>query len=343
MKIIQQHITKNKAYINNVNKADSRYTTFQQNGPKGAVLHSVGAAQPSAKVFANYFNNPNLEASVHAVLQPDGTVYQLAPWNYRMWHVGGSANNTHIGIEMTEPDCIWYDTQNGYKLHIKDQAKALAFVKQTYAVAVELFAILCQKYHWNPLADGVIISHSEAHKRGWGSAHADPEHLWNAVGSGYTMHTFRNDVAKKLKEEPELTEAQVKQIAQEAAKATATTVAKTTAQDTAKTVAQTIAQATAQGVAKSTAQTVAKSTAQSTVQALMAAKNTGDAPNKWAEEATEWAKATGLIAGYADKDGKPTGDYAWQKPMTRQEMVALLYRFSKLMQQEVEEQETAQP
>ena len=105
MKIIQQHITRNQSYINNVNKADSRYTSFQQSGPKGAVLHSVGAAQPSAKVFANYFNNPNLEASVHAVLQPDGTVYQLAPWNYRMWHVGGSANNTHIGVEMTEPDC----------------------------------------------------------------------------------------------------------------------------------------------------------------------------------------------------------------------------------------------
>ena len=131
-----------------------------------------------------------------------------------------------------------------------------------------------------------------------------------------------------------MTEAQVKQIAQEAAKTTATTVAKTTAQDTAKTVAQTIAHATAQGVAKTVAQSTAKSTAQTTVQTIMAAKNTGDAPNKWAEEATEWAKATGLIAGYADKDGKPTGDYAWQKPMTRQEMVALLYRFSKLMQQE---------
>lgn len=318
MKIIQQHITRNQAYINNVNKADSRYTTFQQNGPKGAVLHSVGAAQPSAKVFANYFNNPNLEASVHAVLQADGTVYQLAPWNYRMWHVGGSANNTHIGIEMTEPDCIWYDTQNGYKLHIKDQAKALAFVKQTYAVAVELFAKLCKQYHWNPLADGVIISHSEAHKRGWGSAHADPEHLWNAVKSGYTMNTFRNDVAKKLKEESELTEAQVKQIAQ----------------DTAKTVAQTIAQATAQGVAKTVAQSTAKSTAQAAVRTLMATKSTGDNASRWAEEATAWAKETGLIAGYADKDGKPTGDYAWQKPMTRQEIVALLYRFSKLMQQE---------
>ena len=312
LNIIQQHITKNQSYVNNVNKADSRYTNFQKNGAKGAVLHSVGAAQPSAKVFANYFNNPNLEASVHAVLQADGTVYQLAPWNYRMWHVGGSANNTHIGVEMTEPDCIWYDAQNGYKLHIKDRDKALAFVKQTYAVAVELFATLCRKHGWNPLEDGVIISHSEAHKRGWGSAHGDPEHLWNALNCGYTMTTFRNDVAKKMKEETELTEAQVKQIAQE----TAATVAKT--------LAQTVAQATAQ--------TVAKNTAQNAVAKLMNGTSTGDKPSNWAQEATQWAKETGLIVGLADKDGNPTGNYAWQTPMTRQEMVALLYRFARMMQ-----------
>ena len=316
LNIIQQHITKNQSYVNNVNKADSRYTNFQKNGAKGAVLHSVGAAQPSAKVFANYFNNPNLEASVHAVLQADGTVYQLAPWNYRMWHVGGSANNTHIGVEMTEPDCIWYDAKNGYKLHIKDQDKALAYVKKTYAVAVELFATLCRQHGWNPLEDGVIISHSEAHKRGWGSAHGDPEHLWNALNCGYTMTTFRNDVAKKMKEETELTEAQVKQIAQD----TAATVAKT--------LAQTVAQATAQSVAKTTAQT----TAQSAVAKLMNGNGTCDKPSNWAQEATQWAKETGLIVGLADKDGNPTGDYAWQTPMTRQEMVALLYRFSKLMQ-----------
>ncbi len=203
MQIIQWPITKNQAYIQNVNQSDSRYVTFQQRGPQGAVLHSVGAAQPSAKAFAEYFNNSGLEASVHAVLQPDGTVYQLAPWNYRMWHVGGSANDTHVGVEMTEPECIFYDAQNGYRLTVRDQAKALAFVKRTYAVAVRLFADLCKQYSWDPLADGVILSHSEAHKRGWGSDHADPEHLWRATGSGYTMDTFRSDVAKAMQLEEE--------------------------------------------------------------------------------------------------------------------------------------------
>ncbi len=198
--MIDRPIIKNQAYIKNVNKADSRYTDFQQRGPIGAVLHSIGSPQPSAKVIADYFNSPEVEASVHAVIQADGVCYQLAPWNYRMWHVGGSANNTHIGIEMTEPDCIWYDEKNGYKLHIEDRERALAHVRKTYSVAVELFAGLCETFGWNPLEDGVLLSHKECHARGLGSNHGDPEHLWDALGTGYTMDTFRTAVAEKMRD-----------------------------------------------------------------------------------------------------------------------------------------------
>lgn len=202
--MIDHQITKNPAYIKNVQQADSRYTEFQKRGAKGAVLHSIGTPQPSAKVIADYFDNPNVEASVHAVLQADGTCYQLAPWNYRMWHVGGSANNTHLGVEMTEPDCIAYDAKNGYKLTVLDRERALAFVKQTYAAAVELFAGFCKEFGWNPLEDGVILSHKECHTRGIGSNHGDPEHLWNALGTGYSMDTFRAAVKQKMEEEEEM-------------------------------------------------------------------------------------------------------------------------------------------
>lgn len=198
--MIDRPIAKNQAYIKNVNKADSRYTDFQNRGPVGGVLHSIGSPQPSAKVIADYFNSQHVEASVHAVIQADGVCYQLAPWNYRMWHVGGSANNTHIGIEMTEPDCIWYDEKNGYKLHIEDREQALAHVRKTYSAAVELFAGLCEKFCWHPLVDGVILSHKECHARGLGSNHGDPEHLWDALGTGYTMDTFRAAVAAKMRD-----------------------------------------------------------------------------------------------------------------------------------------------
>lgn len=198
MKIIERFITKNPAFVANVRVQDSRYLTFQKRGPLGLVLHSVGAAQPKAENIAAYFDNANTEACAQAVLQADGTVLQLMPWNYRAWHVGGDANNTHVGVEMTEPglDAIYYDKY--YTLHIVDRGKALAFVERTYAVAVELFAELCRQFGLNPTKNGVILSHSECYKRGIGSNHGDPEHLWNAVGSGFTMDGFRKDVKKRL-------------------------------------------------------------------------------------------------------------------------------------------------
>ena len=71
-------------------------------------------------------------------------------------------------------------------------------MKKTYEAAVELFAYLCKLYGLNPTADGVIISHREGHARGIASNHGDPEHLWNGLGMGYTMNTFRKDVKEKM-------------------------------------------------------------------------------------------------------------------------------------------------
>ena len=197
--IIERHITQNMSYVKNAKQEDGRYIKFQQNGPCGAVLHSIGTPQPSALPIVKYFDSPDVESSVHMVLQADGTCYQCAPLNYRMWHVGGTANNTHIGIEMTEPKEISYDPKNNYKLTILNREKALIHVRATYERAVELFADLCMEYGWDPLEDGVILSHAECYKRGIGSNHGDPEHLWDALKTGYTMDTFRADVANEMK------------------------------------------------------------------------------------------------------------------------------------------------
>lgn len=192
MNIIKYYSVNNDCYQNNVNQADSRYTTFQQRGPQGLMLHSVGCSQSSAKVFADSWNRSGKEVAVHGVLQADGTVYQCLPWNYRGWHAGGEANNTHIGVEMAEPDCIRYT--GGANFTCSNKAEAQAQVKGTYETAVVLFAYLCKQYNLDPTADGVIISHKEGHSRGIASNHGDPEHLWNQLGMGYTMDTFRQAV-----------------------------------------------------------------------------------------------------------------------------------------------------
>lgn len=196
MKVIGYYSTKNPCYQNNVNRADSRYTAFQSRGPGGLMLHSVGTPQPKAEVFARQWNQSGATVAVHGVVQADGTVYQCLPWNYRGWHAGGSANNTHIGVEMTEPKEIAYTA--GAAFRVLDREKAVAQAKGTYQAAAELFALLCREYGLDPMGDGVILSHAEGYKRGIASGHSDPEHLWKGLGLGYTMDSFRALVKEKL-------------------------------------------------------------------------------------------------------------------------------------------------
>ena len=183
MEIIEAFAVKNKCY-----QAGAALV------PRGIMLHSIGTPQPSAAALARYFDQyqpGGQSVCVHAFAQADGTVYQTLPWEMRGWHCGGAANNTHIGIEMTEPGAgMAY-------------AEAAAQITGTYRAAVALFAALCETYGLDPLADGVIIGHAEGHRRGVASNHADPEYLWNAYGMGYTMDGFRQDVYAEMRKNDE--------------------------------------------------------------------------------------------------------------------------------------------
>ena len=67
MNIIKKFITNNDCYKSNVANVDGRYTDFQNNGPKGIMLHSVGCPQPSASVFVNNYNKSGIEVAVNAL------------------------------------------------------------------------------------------------------------------------------------------------------------------------------------------------------------------------------------------------------------------------------------
>ena len=180
MNLIQNYLTQSGCY-----KAGKHITV------KGLMIHSVGCPQPKADVFMKNWNRADANACVHAIVEPDGDVYQLLPWDFRGWHCGGSANNTHIGVEMTEPSTIKYAggancTETG------DGENTKAHVLATYKYAVELFAFLCHQFGLDPMADGVVISHSEGCRRGIASNHGDVEHLWSKFG--LTMEQFRKDI-----------------------------------------------------------------------------------------------------------------------------------------------------
>ena len=159
--------------------------------PRGIMLHSVGTPQPSARALVRYMDQyqpGGQSVCVHAVAQADGTVYQLLPWEMRGWHCGGSANSTHIGVEMTEPSAGM------------TRSEAAEQIAGTYRTVVELFAELCKQYELDPAQDGVIIGHAEGHRRGVASNHADPELLWRTYDMGYKMDGFRADVAEAMNE-----------------------------------------------------------------------------------------------------------------------------------------------
>ncbi len=192
------------------------YRTKRTIQPKGVMVHSTGADNPTLRRYVqpvkggdgdyaallaqlgqnrngNHWNRPGLDVCVHGFIGKlaDGSIasVQTLPWNHRGWHAGtgtsgGSANNTHISFEICE-----------------DALTDPAYFKTVYREAVELTALLCKEYGLNPLADGVVICHSEGYRRGVASGHADVEHWFPRHGK--SMDDFRRDVAAALAPKPE--------------------------------------------------------------------------------------------------------------------------------------------
>lgn len=315
MELIQKFVTKNPCWKNNVNAkalydsgVDKRYWLFQQRGPQGGMLHSVGCAQPSALAFISRWDKESQDnVCVHGVIDAnDGKVYQCLRWFYRGWHGGGSSNNTHIGVEMCESKYIRYllPGEAGYspgKFQILDKAKAQADCKRAYSSAVELFAMLAAKYKWN--VDTDICSHKEGHYRGIASAHGDPEHYWKGLGMSYTMNGFRADVKKKMKEN-DMTKAEVQTLIDESLKPTKQKVEQ---------LVTAISQLT------------------EAVQKLVNAPKElldNDAGN-WSAEARQKAIDNGVIAGVGNlPNGEP--NYAWETPVTREQLMMFFNRLGLL-------------
>ena len=169
--------------------------------PKGVMVHSTGANSPNLKRYVgpddgklgenannNHWNRQGVGASVHAFIGKlkDGSVatYQVLPWNYKAGHCVKSGNNTHIAFEICE-----------------DGLKDSAYFAKVYQEAVELTAMLCKEYKLDPMADGVVICHSEGYKRGIASNHSDVMHWFPKHGK--SMDTFRSDVKAILSQKEE--------------------------------------------------------------------------------------------------------------------------------------------
>lgn len=83
--------------------------------PDSVVIHYT--AMYSAKGAVNVLTNKLNKASAHLVIGRDGTIYQLAPFNYRTWHAGVSSYNgrsgyNHYSIGIEIDNLGWLDRIN---------------------------------------------------------------------------------------------------------------------------------------------------------------------------------------------------------------------------------------
>lgn len=165
--------------------------------PKGIVVHSTGANNPYLKRYVqpddgilgknqynNDWNRSGLNSCVNAFIGKDknGIVrcYQTLPFNYMPWGCAsgnkGSYNYTHIQFEICE-----------------DALKDEKYFNEAFGVAIELCAYLCDKYN---LSVDSIVSHHEAHLKGYASNHGDCDHWLKKFNKN--MDWFRNEVKAKL-------------------------------------------------------------------------------------------------------------------------------------------------
>lgn len=192
MNIITAYATKNDCY-----------KIKQPIKPVGIVLHSTGANNPNLKRYVdcpsecgtnwynNHWNNPSTkigDVCVHSFIGYDKNlqvrVANILPYEYAAWGCGsgpkGSYNYNptgHIQIELCE-DSLW----------------STAYFNSVYSTAAEYCAMLCKKFGLSP---DTIVSHAEAHKKGYASNHADCDHWFKKHGK--TMSDFRMLVASMLR------------------------------------------------------------------------------------------------------------------------------------------------
>ena len=279
MAIIQRYMTKNPCY-----------TAGREIEVKGFILHSIGCPQPDPLKIVNNWDRADFgDACVHGFIGENDTyitlpVFEKSGTAHRGWHAGkganGSANNTHIGIEMCEPSSIKYT--KGSTFTCSDPVSARKYVEKVTRNAVILFAKMCEFHKLNPLADGVIISHAEGYQRGVASNHGDPDHLWRQLSMDYDMDRFRQDVYKEMNKNSQGSE-KMKNEELEWFK--------------------------------------------SLFKEMRKELQDNDA-SAWSLEARKWAVQKGLVQG--STDGSFNG--MWEDFLTREQLVTILYRFARLLE-----------
>jgi hypothetical protein len=164
MKEFIMFMTLNACYLWNIRKGISIVPTM-------IIIHSTATPGIMAREWFRRWNNDSTLKGVHAFIDAF-EFWQLLPFNFWSWGVGGKANGYAIQIEMCEDKNHeeWY-----FRKVLANTVKKVAEWSVKYKIPINR-----------------ILGHYEAYLAGLGSNHADPRHWWKLFD--YTMDDFRRDV-----------------------------------------------------------------------------------------------------------------------------------------------------
>lgn len=161
------------------------YKANRRRTPTGIQVHSVGCKGTTRERWRRW-NTTGLKKCANAIIDTKG-IMQTLDWDVRPWLSGsgskGNANDTCVGFEICEPSAA------------NDTPEAAAYL---YGCVLYLCTELCRDYGIHPRE---IKCHSELHREGRASNHADVNHWWGKPGTAwepYTMPRLRRDVAEAL-------------------------------------------------------------------------------------------------------------------------------------------------
>ena len=184
-----------EAYARN-NGAFRAARPMPSGSPVGIIIHSTGVDNPNLRRYVNapnlcgenpwknYFDRADSDVCPHAVIGLDKSgevrAAKLLPWNVCCWGCGDGSkgsynyNPAYIQIEIAE-----------------DALNDREYFNKAFGLAVQLCQRLMKNY---PSIKPVnIVSHHEAHLRGYASNHADCDHWLRKFG--LNMDWFRAQVA----------------------------------------------------------------------------------------------------------------------------------------------------
>lgn len=175
------------------------YKANRRMKPKGIVVHSTGVnntklnryigpddGRVGKNQYNNHWNQPGISSCVHAFIGKDkkGVIctYQTLPLNICAWGVGKG----NKGSYNYEPAYLQFEI-------LEDNLKSKSYFNKVMKEAQELCAKWCKEFN---LPVSAIVSHSEAHKKGYGSNHSDCDHWLRKFGKD--MNWFRSEVKKLM-------------------------------------------------------------------------------------------------------------------------------------------------